>query len=153
MILRPCTVISRPILGATLSYVFKTARRSKVHFFRISFCYSGNVDKSRSFQAPTNGRSSSWLDRIPFALLFGVATSVELFQARLLKSTCAHLYGDQFDVEQSAIVMEKIFKTSVAHAAAPLRLGPSLLQTLLDRQQDQVAGLSMFISSLKVCGT
>ncbi|KAM0807214.1 hypothetical protein AB5N19_07553 [Seiridium cardinale] len=92
---------------------------------------------------------SSWLDRIPFTLLFGIATSVELFQARLLKSTCRYLYGDQFDVEQSTTVMEKIFKTAVAHFDAPLRLGPSLLTSLLERQQDQVAGLPMFISSLK----
>ncbi|KAK6079779.1 origin recognition complex subunit [Seiridium cupressi] len=92
---------------------------------------------------------SSWLDRIPFTLLFGIATSVELFQARLLKSTCRYLYGDQFDVEQSTTVIEKIFKTAVAHFDAPLRLGPSLLTSLLERQQDQVAGLPMFISSLK----
>ncbi|KAH6646418.1 origin recognition complex subunit [Truncatella angustata] len=92
---------------------------------------------------------SSWLDRIPFALLFGVATSVELFQARLLKSTCHHLYGDKFDVEQSTFVIEKIFKTAVAHVDAPLRLGSSLLQALLQRQQEQVAGLSMFVNSLK----
>ncbi|RYP06984.1 hypothetical protein DL764_002807 [Monosporascus ibericus] len=64
----------------------------------------------------------SWLDRIPFALLFGVATSVELFQARLLKSTCQCLYGDQFDVEQSASIVDKIFKTAIVHPDAPLRL-------------------------------
>ncbi|ETS86597.1 hypothetical protein PFICI_00425 [Pestalotiopsis fici W106-1] len=92
---------------------------------------------------------SSWLDRIPFGLLFGIATSVELFQARLLKSTCFHLHGDQFDVEQSTSVIEKIFKTAVAHVDAPLRLGPSLMQSLLERQQDQVAGSPMFVNSLK----
>ncbi|KAF2997790.1 hypothetical protein E8E14_003556 [Neopestalotiopsis sp. 37M] len=92
---------------------------------------------------------SSWLDRIPFGLLFGIATSVELFQARLLKSTCFHLHGEQFDVEQSTSVIEKIFKTAVAHVDAPLRLGPSLMQSLLERQQDQVAGPPMFVNSLK----
>jgi origin recognition complex subunit 3 len=98
----------------------------------------------------TNSSSSSWLDRIPFGLLFGIATSVELFQARLLKSTCFHLYGEQFDVEQSTSVIEKIFRTAVAHVDAPLRLGPSLMQSLLERQQDQVAGPPMFVNSLKV---
>ncbi|KAI1489745.1 origin recognition complex subunit 3 N-terminus-domain-containing protein [Biscogniauxia mediterranea] len=92
---------------------------------------------------------SSWLDRIPFALLFGVATSVELFEARLLKSTCQCLYGDQFDVEQSASIVDKIFKTAVAHAHAPLRLGPNYARLLLERQQDQVASIPLFISSLK----
>ncbi|KAI1874512.1 hypothetical protein JX265_004720 [Neoarthrinium moseri] len=92
---------------------------------------------------------SSWLDRIPFALLFGVATSVELFQGRLLKSTCHHLLGQQFDVEQSTSVIEKIFRAAVAHSEAPLRLGPSLLQSLLDRQSEQVAGIPVFVNSLK----
>ncbi|KAI1383206.1 origin recognition complex subunit 3 N-terminus-domain-containing protein [Hypoxylon trugodes] len=92
---------------------------------------------------------SSWLDRIPFALLFGVATSVELFQARLLKSTCQCLYGDQFDVEQSTSIIEKIFKASIAHSEVPLRLGSSLIHSLLDRQRDQVSSIPVFVSSLK----
>ncbi|KAI1501765.1 origin recognition complex subunit 3 N-terminus-domain-containing protein [Biscogniauxia marginata] len=92
---------------------------------------------------------SSWLDRIPFALLFGVATSVELFEARLLKSTCQCLYGNQFDVEQSASIVNKIFKTAVAHSDAPLRLGPTHARSLLERQHDQVASIPLFISSLK----
>ncbi|OTA96972.1 hypothetical protein M434DRAFT_392418 [Hypoxylon sp. CO27-5] len=92
---------------------------------------------------------SSWLDRIPFALLFGVATSVELFQARLLKSTCQCLYGDQFDVEQSASIIEKIFKAAIAHSEVPLRLGSSLVHSLLERQRDQVSSIPVFVSSLK----
>ncbi|KAH8676297.1 origin recognition complex subunit [Xylariales sp. PMI_506] len=92
---------------------------------------------------------SSWLDRIPFTLLFGVATSVELFQARLLKSTCNHLYGGQFDMAQSTSVIERIFKAAIAHTNTPLSLGPGLLQSLLERQRDQVAGIPMFISSVK----
>ncbi|KAI2467714.1 origin recognition complex subunit 3 N-terminus-domain-containing protein [Annulohypoxylon bovei var. microspora] len=92
---------------------------------------------------------SSWLDRIPFALLFGVATSVELFQARLLKSTCQCLYGDQFDVEQSTSIIDKIFKAAIAHSEVPLRLGSSLVYSLLDRQRDQVSSIPVFVNSLK----
>ncbi|KAI1466858.1 origin recognition complex subunit 3 N-terminus-domain-containing protein [Daldinia caldariorum] len=92
---------------------------------------------------------TSWLDRIPFALLFGVATSVELFQARLLKSTCQSLYGDQFDVEQSASIIDKIFKAAIAHSEVPLRLGSSLVYSLLERQRDQVSSIPVFASSLK----
>ncbi|KAL7629340.1 Origin recognition complex subunit 3 [Parahypoxylon ruwenzoriense] len=87
---------------------------------------------------------SSWLNRIPFTLLFGIATSVELFQARLLKSTCQCLYGDQFDVEQSTSIVDKIFKAAVAHSEASLRLGSSLLYSLLERQQDQVSSIPVF---------
>ncbi|KAI0022218.1 origin recognition complex subunit 3 N-terminus-domain-containing protein [Xylariomycetidae sp. FL0641] len=92
---------------------------------------------------------SSWFDRIPFAFLFGVATSVELFEARLLKSTCQCLCGDQFDVEQSASIVGKIFKAAVAHADVPLRLGAGLVGTLLERQHEQVASIPQLVCSLK----
>ncbi|KAI1132058.1 origin recognition complex subunit 3 N-terminus-domain-containing protein [Nemania abortiva] len=92
---------------------------------------------------------SSWLDRIPFAFLFGVATSVELFEARLLKSTCQRLYGDQFDVEQTASIVDKIFKAAVAHSETPILLGSNLVGSLLERQREQVASITDFIRSLK----
>ncbi|ROV99949.1 hypothetical protein VMCG_06216 [Cytospora schulzeri] len=90
---------------------------------------------------------NSWKDRMSFTLLFGIATSVELFQARLLKSTSQNLYGAQFDVVQTSSVLESIFKAAVAHAANPLIIGPSLLSSLVERQQSQVAGIQVFISS------
>ncbi|KAK5634440.1 hypothetical protein RRF57_010153 [Xylaria bambusicola] len=92
---------------------------------------------------------SSWLGRIPFAFLFGIATSVELFEARLLKSTCQSLYGDQFDVEQTASIIDKIFKTAVAHSQTKILLGPGFLSSLLERQREQVASIPDFISSIK----
>lgn len=91
----------------------------------------------------------SWRDRIRFDLLFGVATSVELFQARLLKSTARQLYGAQFDVVQAHSVLETVIRTAVAGTQATVRVGPALLRSLVERQQDQVAGVQMFVSSLK----
>lgn len=93
---------------------------------------------------------NSWRDRLQFTLLFGIATSVELFQARLLKSTAQHLFGGQFDVVQASAVLDSVFKAGVAHADVMLRLGPTLLRGLIERQQEQVAGIQAFISSLKV---
>ncbi|KAK4237850.1 origin recognition complex subunit 3 N-terminus-domain-containing protein [Achaetomium macrosporum] len=91
----------------------------------------------------------SWRDRIQFDVLFGIATSVELFEARLLKSTARQLYGAQFDVVQANSVLESVIKSAVAGTHATLRIGPSLLQNLVERQHDQVAGIQVFISSLK----
>ncbi|KAK1757662.1 origin recognition complex subunit 3 N-terminus-domain-containing protein [Echria macrotheca] len=91
----------------------------------------------------------SWQDRIHFSVLFGIATSVELFQARLLKSTARQLYGGQFDVVQADAVLEAVFKTAVAGTRATVRLGPGILRSLVDRQRDQVAGIQVFISSVK----
>ena len=93
---------------------------------------------------------SSWRPRIPFTLLFGIATSVELLQARLLKSACQLIYGGQFDVIQTAVILETVFKAAVAAADVPVRLGPNLLRSMLDRQRDQVAGVQTFIMALKV---
>src|SRR3954447_22810567 len=93
---------------------------------------------------------SSWKDRISFTLLFGIATSVDLFQARLLKSTCQQLYGGQFDVVQTSSVLDSVVKCSVANAETQLKIGPSLLRSFVERQREQVAGIQMFVSSLKV---
>lgn len=83
--------------------------------------------------------------------MFGVATSVELLQNRLPKSACELLYGAQFDAAQGASVLEQVIvKAAVAAHDVPLRIGPSLLETLMSRQRDQVAGIQAFISSLKV---
>ncbi|ATY63481.1 origin recognition complex subunit [Cordyceps militaris] len=92
---------------------------------------------------------SSWRPRIPFTLLFGIATSVELLQARLLKSTCRQIYGGQFDDVQTDTILESVFKGAVAASDVPVRLGVPLLRWMLDRQRDQVAGIQSFISSLK----
>jgi len=93
---------------------------------------------------------SSWKDRIPFTLLFGIATSVDLFQARLLKSACQRLYGGQFDVVQTSSVLDSVIKCAVAHTEVGLKIGPSLIRSFVERQREQVAGIQMFVNSLKV---
>ncbi|KAF5698903.1 origin recognition complex subunit 3 [Fusarium globosum] len=87
---------------------------------------------------------NSWRPRIPFTLLFGIATSVELLQARLLKASCQQIYGAQFDVIQTSAILETVFKTAVATSDAPVVLGASLIRSLLDRQHDQVSGIQTF---------
>ncbi|KAI2629738.1 origin recognition complex subunit 3 N-terminus-domain-containing protein [Hypoxylon sp. NC1633] len=130
-------------LEALYTYLDSNPRRHIVIAFQDSEAFDSGLLSDLIFLF------SSWLDRIPFALLFGVATSVELFQARLLKSTCQCLYGDQFDVERSTSIIDKIFMVAVAHSELPLRLGSSLVYSLLERQRDQVSSISVFVSSLK----
>jgi origin recognition complex subunit 3 len=93
---------------------------------------------------------STWRPRIPFTILFGIATSVELLQARLLKSTCQQIHGAQFDVVQAGAILETVVKVAVAASNIPLRIGGNILRSMLDRQLDQVAGIQLFVSSLKV---
>ena len=57
--------------------------------------------------------SSSWLDRLPFVLLFGIATSAESFEDRLLGKSLRYLEGQKFDVTQSDEIVEKLDRKSV----------------------------------------
>ncbi|KAJ9429133.1 origin recognition complex subunit 3 [Fusarium oxysporum] len=102
-----------------------------------------------AFQDSEGFDSTLGAPRIPFTLLFGVATSVELLQARLLKASCQQIYGAQFDVIQTSTILETVFKTAVATSDAPVVLGASLIRSLLDRQHDQVSGIQTFTMSLK----
>ena len=75
---------------------------------------------------------------------------MDLFQARLLKSTCQQLYGGQFTVVQTSSVLDDVVKCAVANAGVALKIGPSLLRSFVERQREQVAGIQMFVSALKV---
>ncbi|KAL6906819.1 origin recognition complex subunit 3 N-terminus domain-containing protein [Trichoderma evansii] len=92
---------------------------------------------------------SSWRPQIPFTLLFGIATSIDLLESRLLKSACRLIHGAQFDCVQTDTILENVFKGAVISSDVPLRLGPQILRSMLDRQRDHMAGIQAFISSLK----
>ncbi|KAJ8070249.1 hypothetical protein OCU04_000634 [Sclerotinia nivalis] len=92
---------------------------------------------------------SSWLDRIPFLLLFGIATSVDLFQERLSRVATRSLHGAQFDVEQTSSILETIFLKVIAASDAPIRLGPGILSSLMERQNDHVQSVQAFVGALK----
>jgi len=90
------------------------------------------------------------MDRIPFVLLFGIATSVDLFHERLSRAASRCLYGAQFDVQQTSSIVESIFQGVVAGSKAALRLGPELVSNLIERQSDHVQSVQAFTASLKV---
>ncbi|KAK4449482.1 origin recognition complex subunit 3 N-terminus-domain-containing protein [Podospora aff. communis PSN243] len=90
-----------------------------------------------------------WRGRIGFEVLFGIATSVELFQARLLKSTARLMVGRQFDVVQADKVLERVFRSAVVGARAKVRVGEGLLRGWVERQGGEVVGVGGFVSSLK----
>jgi origin recognition complex subunit 3 len=90
------------------------------------------------------------MDRIPFVLLFGIATSLELFHDRLPKIATRCLEGPQFDVEQTNLVLESVFRKAVASCRAPLHLGPSIVSSIVERQHDHVQSVQAFSASLKV---
>ncbi|CAI6331526.1 unnamed protein product [Periconia digitata] len=91
----------------------------------------------------------SWLDRLPFILLFGIATSAENFEDRMSGKSLRYLDGQKFDVTQSDVIIEKLFSVTVANADARLRIGPTLSHRLLDRQKDHVQNVQDFVDGLK----
>jgi origin recognition complex subunit 3 len=109
-----------------------------------------SVDIHGSVSASLTNQDSSWLDRIPFILLFGIATSVELFHERLSRAASRCLHGVQFDVEQTSSLLERIFQKAVAGAGAPIRLSAAVVSNLIERQQDHVQSVQSFIAALKV---
>jgi origin recognition complex subunit 3 len=104
---------------------------------------------------------SSWLDRLPFILLFGIATSAESFEDRLSGKSLRYLDGQKFDVTQSDEIIEKLFKATIAYANELVsesteeyttvlpRIGPNIAQRILDRQKDHVQNTQDFADGLK----
>lgn len=82
--------------------------------------------------------------------MFGIATSVELFQERLSRVAARSLHGAQFDVEQTSSILENIFLKVIAGSDAPIRLGPGILSSLMERQNDHVQSVQAFVGALKV---
>lgn len=92
---------------------------------------------------------SSWNDRIPFILLFGIATSVDLFQEKLSKTTLRLLQGSEFEINQ--LDVETLFKavTYLEHSSS-LWLGAGLCRMVLQRHRDHVQTSTDFIRTAKV---
>ncbi|CAN9336317.1 unnamed protein product [Alternaria sp. RS040] len=91
----------------------------------------------------------SWLDRLPFALLFGIATSAESFEERLAGNSLRYLDGQKFDVTQSDEIIEKLFRATIAGTDARLHVGANLCRRMLDRQKDHVQNTQDFCDGLK----
>lgn len=80
---------------------------------------------------------SSWIDRLPIVLLVGIATTTELFEARLPKATVKRLDGTIFDVSPPDDSLYKIYQTVQDDPASKIWLGPALSSTLSERPTDQ----------------
>ncbi|KAL7268700.1 Origin recognition complex subunit 3 [Rhizina undulata] len=92
---------------------------------------------------------SAYLDRIPFVLLLGIATSVEIFHDKLPKATIRLMQGDKFDVERAEECLAQIFNDAVVGDKSMLRLGATLCDFLLERQRDHTQSIQGFLAALK----
>ena len=95
---------------------------------------------------------SSWQGRIPFLLLFEIATSVELFQEKLPRATIRRLQGTSFETKDAAETLELMVESATASDTTRfLFIGPNVYKMLLDRQMEYTQSAQAFIGSLKVC--
>jgi origin recognition complex subunit 3 len=95
---------------------------------------------------------ASWTDRIPFVLLVGISTTVELFEARLPKSVIHHLIPREFDLPGLAFnPMYKIFMVTQQGSTSDgmLWLGPAAANALLERSKEQETTPEMFGRMIK----
>ncbi|KAI9795823.1 MAG: hypothetical protein M1835_005146 [Candelina submexicana] len=92
---------------------------------------------------------SSWLNRIPFVLMFGIATSEEIFHDKLSRTAIRCMRGEMFDVEQIEECLEQVFNQALMGPETALWLGPKLSSMLLQRQRNDVQSIQAFVKSLK----
>jgi len=90
---------------------------------------------------------SSWSDRIPFVLLFSIATSIELFQSKLSRETIRRLSGAEFQVNR--VDTDLIFQ-DIHYQEPALFFGPSISSLILGQQHDFIQSPAAFAQTLKV---
>ncbi|EFR01915.1 origin recognition complex subunit [Nannizzia gypsea CBS 118893] len=92
---------------------------------------------------------SSWLDRIPFVFLFGIATSVTYLESRLPRSTVKLLEGRLFDFQDFGDSVDRIFTTLQAQNSQGIWVGHNVSHTLMDKSGDCFQSPERFGSTLK----
>lgn len=95
---------------------------------------------------------SSWQDRISVVLLFGIATSIEIFQDRLPRATLLAIHATQFDVVQSDELLDRMFDATISTQEEDMlvRIGPGLASTILQRQRENIQSPQDFMNALQV---
>ena len=106
---------------------------------------------------------SAWKDRIPFILLFGISTSIELFQEKLTKRASRQLEGESLTIEQ--VDIEKLFiatqNITLNHSNSStieenhqfpvvVRIGPLLTKLITARQKENIQSPTALVQALKV---
>ncbi|CAG8376167.1 unnamed protein product [Penicillium salamii] len=78
----------------------------------------------------------SWLDRIPFTVLLGISTSVELFEGRLPRSCVSLLRGKHFEVQEAGNCVDQIYESLQADPTTEMWLGRNVTGTLFENTSD-----------------
>lgn len=93
----------------------------------------------------TFGRS--WSDRIPFVLLFGISTSIDIFKDKLSLDISSRLRSVEFGTD--CVDSEQIFQATISPKISCPWLGPNISRAIFQRGDDQAKGISYFSQALK----
>ncbi|KAL4996536.1 origin recognition complex subunit 3 N-terminus-domain-containing protein [Aspergillus recurvatus] len=91
---------------------------------------------------------SSWLDRIPLTLLFGISTSVELFEGRLPRSSVSLLKGRYFELHGASNCVDHIYERMQTEGGR-FWLGRNLTGVLFEKSNDYFQTPETFCRTLK----
>ncbi|CRG92193.1 Origin recognition complex subunit 3 [Talaromyces islandicus] len=92
---------------------------------------------------------SSWIDRIPVVLLFGISTSVEILESKFPRSIVASLQGQHFEIHDAGDAVDRIYETLQTSSSTQLWLGPHLSRSLFERSRDYFQSPEEFIREAK----
>lgn len=92
----------------------------------------------------------SYIDQIPFKLMLSVATSLEVFQGKLSRSSIRQMAGTSIQAEIRNGI-SKVLEISMFRFThnSTLLLGPNLFTALVNRQTQSMESIDAFTSSLK----
>lgn len=143
-----CTIMCKLKTSAVSLSLFRTVKHSTAQSCPTRSNFSGqhqNIVPSTIMLI----LGSCWRDRIPFVFLFGVATSISNFQAKLSRKATRCIRGQRFDVVKAETALEQVFE--VLHSKRPtLWIGPGLCTAMLRRQRDHVQSLTALLDSIHV---
>ena len=94
---------------------------------------------------------SSWRDRIRVDLILGIATSIDIFNSRLPRSTVKLMRQRSILLPKSDDMLERLFHDHVSNVEFSMRMGPGLSELLLRRQAEHIKSVESFTQSMKVC--
>ncbi|KAJ5628320.1 hypothetical protein N7490_010548 [Penicillium lividum] len=79
---------------------------------------------------------TSWLDRIPFTILLGISTSVEIFEGRLPRSCVSLLQGKHFEVQEAGNCVDRIYAALQTSSDGRIWVGRNITSTLFEKASD-----------------
>ncbi|KAL4940525.1 hypothetical protein BDV06DRAFT_196523 [Aspergillus oleicola] len=91
---------------------------------------------------------SSWLDRIPITLLFGISTSVELFEGRMPRSSVSLLKGRYFELHGASNCIDHIYER-IQSEGGKFWLGRNLTGVLFEKSSDYFQTPEAFCRTVK----